>query len=117
MDCPACGSPITIEVGPEHPLSTSVSDAVITAKEDEHIEITRNCWDCGWHETRELIVASIDTAPGDEAVIERNALVDEITNELADIGCVKTLEEVLAAIRRQRRADPARSDSDDDTTE
>ena len=113
MDCPACGSPVTLEVGPDRPLSTSLSDAVLAAEEDEQIEVTRDCWDCGWHETRALRVASIDTTAGDETAVERAALIDEITDELAATGSVDTLEETLAAIRRQRATDPARTDTDD----
>ncbi|MDT3437379.1 hypothetical protein [Haloarcula sp. 1CSR25-25] len=115
MDCPACGSPVTLEVGPDRPLSTSLSDAILAAEEDEHIEVTRDCWDCGWHETRTLRVASIDTTTGDKTAVERAALIDEITDELASIGSVDTLAEMLAAIRRQRATNPARTDTDDAT--
>jgi len=117
MDCPACGISVTIEVGPDRPLSTSLRDAVLGADEEERIEVTQDCWNCGWHETRELCVASIDTTAGDAAVIERAALVDEITDEVAAIDSVETLEEILAAIRRQRGTDSAMSDTDDDATE
>jgi hypothetical protein len=34
MDCPACGSLVTLEVGPDRPLSMSLSDAVLEADED-----------------------------------------------------------------------------------
>lgn len=47
MDCPACGSPLALDIGSERPLSTSLPDAVLAAAEDESIEITRDCWDCG----------------------------------------------------------------------
>ena len=113
MDCPACGSPVTLEVGPDRPLSTSLSDAVLAADEDEQIEVTRDCWDCGWHETRALRVASIDTTAGDATAVKRAALIDEITDELAAIGSVDTLEETLAAIREQRETDSATTDTDD----
>lgn len=115
MNCPACGSSVTLEVGPDRPLSTSVSDAVLAAEEDEHIEVTRDCWDCGWHETRALRVTSIDTTAGDETAVEQAALIDEITDELAAIESVDTLEETLAALRRQRETDPTRTDTDDAT--
>ena len=115
MDCPACGSPVTLEVGHDRPLSTSLSDAVLTEEADEQIEVTRDCWDCGWHETRALRVASIDTTAGDETAVERAALIDEITDELAAIESVDTLEVTLAAIRRQRATDPARTETDDAT--
>ena len=113
MDCPACGSPVTLEVGPDRPLSTSLSDAVLAAEEDEQIEVTRDCWDCGWHETRALRVASIDTTAGDETAVDRAALIDEITDELASIGSVDKLEETLAALRRHRDTEPAITDTDD----
>lgn len=115
MACPACGSPVTLEVGPEQPLSTSLSDAVLETDEDERIEITRDCWDCGWHETRELRVESIDTTAGDEAAVERAALVDEITDELAEIDSVETLEDTLGEIRRQCRHESATTDPDTDS--
>jgi hypothetical protein len=115
MNCPACGSPVTLEFGSDWPLSTSLSDAILTAEEDEQIEVTRDCWDCGWHETRALRVASIDTTAGDETAVERAALIDEITDELAAIESVDTLEETLAAIRQQRATDPARTATDDAT--
>lgn len=54
---------------------------------------------------------------GDEIAIERATLVDEITDELAAIDSVETLEGTLAAIRRQRRTDPATTGTDDDATE
>lgn len=47
MDCPACGSSLTLEVGLERPLSASLSDAILAVDEDERIEVTRDCWDCG----------------------------------------------------------------------
>ena len=115
MDCPACGSPVTLEVGPDRPLSTSLSDVVLAAEADEQIEVTRDCWDCGWHETRPLRVASIDTTAGDETAVERAALIDEITDELAGIESVDTLEELLATIRRHRDTEPATTDTDDTT--
>ncbi|QZP39384.1 hypothetical protein [Halobaculum magnesiiphilum] len=117
MDCPACGCPVTLEVGPERPLSMSLSDAVLAAEEDERIEVTRDCWDCGWHETRQILVESIDTIAGDEATVERAALIDEITDELAGIDQVATLEELLAETRRQRRTEASTADTDSDSTE
>lgn len=117
MDCPACGSPLTLEVGPEQSLSTSLPDALCAADADERIEITRDCWDCGWHEARQIRVESIDPTAGDEAAVERAALVDESTDELAPIDQVATLEEPLGEIRRQRRTDAATADTDDGPTE
>lgn len=117
MDCPDCGSPITLEVGPERPLSESLRDAVLAADADEHLEVTRNCWNCGWHEERQLRVESIDTTAGDETIVKRAALVAEITNELAAIDDVSTLEDALAEIRRQRRLKPQPDETSDDIPE
>jgi len=77
MDCPACGSSVTLEVGPDRLLSTSLSDIVLTAEEDERIEGLRDCWDCGWHETRALRIASIDTTAGDDSPGTRNQPGDD----------------------------------------
>lgn len=117
MDCPACGSPVTLEVGPNRPLSASVTDAVLAAEEDERIEVTRDCWNCGWHETRQIRVESVDTTAGDETTVERAVLVDEITDELAEIGRVTTLEKLLAETRQHRGTDSVTADTDDQTTE
>jgi len=106
MDCPACDSPVTLEVGPERPLSTSLRNAVLAAEPDERLDVTRNCWNCGWHEVRQLRVESINTTAGDETAVERAALVTEITNELTAINDVAILEDALAEIRRQRRLKP-----------
>lgn len=117
MDCPACGSPVTLEVGPERLLSTCLPDALLAAAEDERIEITREWWDCGWHEARQIRVESIDTTEGDEVAVQRAALIDEITAKLGAIDSVATLEAVRAEIRRQRQPDSATTESADDTTE
>lgn len=114
MDCPACGSPVTLEVGPERPISTSLPDAILEAPEDECIEITRDCWHCGWHETRELRVVSIESTAGDGAAIERATLVEAITDELAETEDQALLEHVLAEIRRQEDSDTAADDTGDD---
>ena len=115
MDCSACGAPLTLEVGPEQPLSTSLRDAVLAAEADERLEITRACWDCGWQEVRQVRVESIDTTAGDEATVQRATLIDEINDELAGIEDVDTLEEALATIRRHRDTDPTTTDMDDTT--
>jgi len=117
MNCPACGSSVTLEVGPDWPPSTSLSDAIFAVDEDERIEVTRDCWDCGWHEVRQLRVESIDTTEGDEAAVERAALVDEITDDLATITDSTTLEEIRAEIRRQRRHNQATTDTEEETSE
>ncbi|WP_042662376.1 hypothetical protein [Haloferax sp. ATB1] len=98
MDCPACGSSVTLEVGLDHPPSASLTDALLAADGDECIEVSRNCWNCGWHEERQVCVASIETTEGDETAIERAALLDEI----AAIECLATLEDALAEVRRPR---------------
>jgi len=115
MDCPACSAPLTLEVGPERPPSTSLRDAVLVAETDERLEITRVCWDCGWQEVRHLRIESIDTTAGDETTVQRAALIDEINDELAGIESVDTLEEALATIRQHRDTDPATTETDDTT--
>jgi hypothetical protein len=117
IDCPACAFSATLEVGPDHPLSPSLTDALLAADEDECIEASRNCWNCGWHEARQVRVASIETTEGDETAIERAALLDEITDELAAIDRLATLEDTLAEIRRQRRLEPSMADTGADTPE
>jgi hypothetical protein len=104
-----------MEVGPTHPLSASVADALLAANEDEQIVVGRNCWACGWSEERSVSIDLIETTEGDSHVVERAALINEITDELAAIESVDTLEETLAAICRQRATDPATTDTDDAT--
>jgi len=117
MDCPACDSPVTLEVGPECPISTSLRDAVLAAAPDELLEVTRSCWNCGWHEERQLRVESIDTTAGDETTVERAALMDEITDELAGIDDVAILEDALAEIRRQRRLESQHDETSEEIPE
>jgi hypothetical protein len=95
----------------------SLPDAILGAEEDERIEITRDCWNCGWHETRELRVHSIDTTADDAAAIERASLVDEITEELVGIEDLATLKDVLAEIRQHQRSGGLADDTDDDFQE
>jgi len=115
MDCPACGSSVTLKVGPNHPPSASLTNALLAADEDECIEVSRNCWNCGWHEERQVCVASIETTERDEIAIERAALLDEITDELAAIENLATLEDTLTEVRRQRRLEPSTTETDADT--
>jgi len=115
MDCPACGAPLPLEVGPEQPFLTSLHDAVLTAEADERLEITRACWDCGWQEVHQVRVESINTITGDEAAVERAGLIDEVNDDLAGVENVDTLEEALATIRRHRDTEPATTDTNDTT--
>ncbi|ELZ94517.1 hypothetical protein [Haloferax volcanii] len=117
MDCPACGGPVTLEVGPDRPSSTSLSDVVLDAAEDERLDVVRACWDCGWQEERRLRVEAVDTTAGDADAIERTRLLKEITDELAAIEALGTLEDTLAGVRRQRRLEPAAEDTNEDVTE
>lgn len=103
MDCPACGSNITIEVGPERPLSTSVVDAQLAAPEAEQIEIARTCWECGWHEERTVHIDSIETTEGDAHAVERTELIADITRKAEAIESITMLEHVLAEVGRQQR--------------
>jgi len=117
MDCPACGGPVTLEVGPDRLPSTSLSDAVLDAAADERLDVIRTCWDCGWQEERRLRVEAIDTTAGDADSIERARLLEEITDELAAIEALGTLEDTLAEVRRQRRLEPSTEDTNEDATE
>jgi len=101
MDCPACGGPVTLEVGPDRLPSTSLSDAVLDAAEDE----------------RRLRVEAIETTAGDADAIERARLLEEITDELEAIEALGTLEDTLAEVRRQRRLEPAAEDTNENATE
>ena len=114
MECPACGGPVTMEVGPDQPLSASVVDALLTGGEDEQIIIARNCWTCGWTEERSVVIDSIETTEGDTDAVERAALLDDIMSETTAIDNLATLKDALAEIRRHRRLETTASDSADD---
>lgn len=116
MDCPACGFPLTLDVGPERPLSASPRDAVLAAKEDESIQIIRGLWGLRVAGNVSHTVESIETTERDENVVERAILLDEIIDELAAIDSLATLEDVLAEIRRHRRLEPATGDTEDGPT-
>ncbi|WP_256301562.1 hypothetical protein [Haloarchaeobius salinus] len=116
MDCSACGSSLTLEVGTDRPLSTSPTEAILAADVNECIEMIQDCWNCGWHEERQLRVASIERTAGDETAVERAALVGEITDELAAIDDLATLEEALSEIRRHRRLESSTTERDETTS-
>jgi len=117
MDCPACSGPVTLEVGPDQPLSTLLTDALLAANEDECIDVSRNCWDCGWHELRQIRVESIYTTDGDEVAVKRSSLIEEITNELEAIERLATLEDTLAEVRRRQRLESSTDSTENGTTE
>jgi hypothetical protein len=112
-----CGGAVTLEVGPDRPLSTSPIDALMSATEDESIEVSRDCWDCGWHEERQIRVESIKTTDGDAVAIKRANLIAEITDELTAIENPTTLEDTLAEVRQHRRVETARDETGDGTME
>lgn len=119
MNCPQCNSNITMEVGPERPLSASLVDTLITAEEDEQVDINRDCWQCGWREKRSVRLETIEITNGDTHVVERSTLMNEIMNELETIESLTTLRDALAEVRRQRRLETAASgastgDADDE---
>lgn len=114
MECPTCGGPVTMEVGPDQPLSASVTDALLAATEDEQIIVARNCWACGWSEERLVVIDSIEKTEGDADAVERAAFLDDIMREATAIDSLATLEDALAEIRRQRRLETTASDSTDD---
>jgi hypothetical protein len=115
MNCPSCGSPVTLDLGGDWPLSTTVPEAVLGVDEGASIEITRTCWDCGWQESRLVRIETIDTTAGDDHAAKRAALVDEITNEVGAIEDLTTLRDALAEVRRQRRLETTSTDPDDET--
>ena len=117
MECPACGGPVTVEVGADQPLSASVADVLLAADEDEQIIVARNCWACGWTEERSVVIDSIETTEGDADAVERAALLDDIMREAAAIDSLATLEHALSEIRRQRRLEPSTTDTDEDIPE
>jgi len=94
-----------------------LTDAVLDAAADERLDVLRTCWECGWQEERRLRVEAIDTTAGDDAVIERAALLERITDELAAIEDLGTLEDALAEVRRQRRLEPSTEDTNEDAME
>jgi hypothetical protein len=114
MECPACGGPVTMEVGPDRPVSASVTDALLAADEDEQIIVARNCWACGWTEDRSVVIDSIETTKGDADAVERATLLDDIMSEATAIDDLRTLEDALAEIRRQRRFETTASGSSGD---
>ena len=114
MECPACGGPVTMEIGPDQPPSASVTDALLAANEDEQIILARNCWACEWSEERSVIIDSIETTEGNSQTVERAALLDNIMNEATAIDDIRTLEDALAETRRQRRLETTGSVSPDD---
>ena len=117
MDCPACNGPVTLEVGPDQPLSASLTDVLLAADENECIDVSRNCWNCGWQEVRQIRVESIDTTDRDEIAVKRASLIEEITDELAEIERLATLEDTLVEVRRQQRMEPSTDSTEDGMTE
>lgn len=104
-----------MEVGPDQPLSASVTDALLAADEAEQVIITRNCWACRWTEDRSVVIDSIETTEGDADAVERAALLDDIMSEATAIDELATLEDALLEIRRQRRLETTASGSAADT--
>jgi len=102
-----------MEVGPDHPLSASVADALLAADEDEQIVVARNCWACGWSEGRSVCIDTIETTKGDTHAVKRAALLDDIMSEATAIDDLTTLEDTLAEVRRQRRLTTDGADSTD----
>lgn len=97
MECPDCGSgTVTLEVGPEWPISTSVHRAALDGAEGDRIEIHRHCWTCGWREDRHLRLEAIEPTHGDAEVIDRRRLIEEIESEATALEGLES----LAAIRR-----------------
>lgn len=75
---------------------------MLTADEDDLLEVTRVCWECGWEETRELCVDEIRVESGDEAVQKRRELLEEVNDELERIESIDALRDALAGVERVR---------------
>lgn len=117
MDCPACGGPVSRDVGPDRPPTTPLAEAILSADEDECVGVTQTCWNCGWQEDRQIRVTSITTSDGDLDVVARATLIDELTDELKAIDEVATLEDALGEIRRLRRIEPSVKDANEEPSE
>lgn len=117
MECPACGGPITMDVGPNQPVTASIADALLAADENDQIDVTRHCWECGWTEDRAVSIDSIEITEGDSAAVGRAVLLDDIEDELAAIESLATLEDALAEVRRQRQLEPQTDDTNEDVPE
>ena len=116
MDCPVCSGSLTVEVGPSMSFSTSLSNAILAAGEDECIKVIRDCWQSGCHEGREVRIEYIEVTDGDSQVVDRARLVSAIHEELDGIERQDTLEQALAEIKRNRRLEDA-TGTDDTTTD
>lgn len=104
MRCPDCGSRrVTVEPGPEVSPSSIVTRAVMQADEGDAIEVSRVCWACGWEETRHVTLAAIRIERGDESVIRRKRLIDEVNTELEGIPGESSHREALSAVQSIRR--------------
>jgi len=117
MDCPACGCPIALEVGPDRRFRRRFPTQSLQRRRTSESRLPEIVGTVGGHETRRIRIESIDTTAGDEAAIERAVLIDEIIDELEGIDQVATLEDLLAETRRQRRTDATTADTDGDVTE
>jgi hypothetical protein len=116
MDCPACSASLTVEVSSSNSFSNSLSDVILAADEGECLTVVQDCWQCGWHEDREVRIEQIDVTDGDSRAVDRAALVSEIQEELDGIERLDTLEQALAEIKRHRRLEDA-SGTDGTTTD
>ena len=108
MDCPECGSAtvatdLDADPGSDIPPTLSITDAILKLAESEAIGVTRRCWECGWRETRTVKVAAVDVESGDESVVERRRLIEEVTAEVEQIDENASLREVLATTERVRQ--------------
>lgn len=106
MNCPACGSGfVTVEPGPDVAPLSRVADAVLKAERGDAIRVSRDCWDCGWGETRALELVSVESEPGDPSVQRRRQLIEAVNTELEAIKTSDSLRDALAEIERIRRSD------------
>lgn len=114
MNCPGCGSrSVSVELGPDGAPLTSVARAVMDAAEGDAIEVSRDCWTCGWRETRRLQLAAIEVKAGDDTVQRRRQLVDAVHADLAAVQRIESLREALECVRNVRQGEPASGETEE----
>lgn len=113
MNCPACGSRfVTVEPGPDVAPLSRVTDAILKAEREDVIRVSRNCWDCGWGETRALELVSVETEPGDPSVQRCRRLVEAVNTELEAIQSPDSLRDALAEVERIRRSESSNTETE-----
>lgn len=98
MNCPDCGSQsVSVEVGPSG--TGQLVHLVVRADEADSIELVRCCWTCGWQETRVVSVDTVTVDPGDQQVVAREQLLDELIAAASSLDRAG-LEAALTAVNK-----------------